>query len=92
MESTMPRNFAPLITIVLIAALAGCASSRSGGKGPVRKAVELPVAATEKGLDTSYSAIEKKIRLPGGNKSPMRDRELPLYYEGGSNINSLQRD
>ena len=88
----MLKNFAPLIIIVLIAALAGCASSRSGEKGPVRKAVEMPVAATEKGLDKSYSAIEKKIRLPGGDKSPIQEQELPVYYEGGSNLNSLQRD
>ena len=88
----MQRTLITLCAPVLLLALAGCPSSKSGGKGPVRKAVELPVAATEKGLDKSYSAIEKKIRLPGGNKAPMRDQELPVYYEGGSNINSLQRD
>jgi len=88
----MRRTLIALCANVLLLTLAGCHSSSSGGKGPVRKAVELPVAATEKGLDKSYSAIEKKVRLPGGNKASMREQELPLYYEGGSNINSLQRD
>ena len=88
----MLKGLSIICIILLPFAACGCRSSRTGEKGPVRKAVELPVAATDKGLDKSYSVIEKKIRLPGGNKAQMLEQELPSYYEGGSNISGLQHD
>ncbi|MDP8248255.1 MAG: hypothetical protein P9M00_08975 [Candidatus Tritonobacter lacicola] len=88
----MLKGLSIICIILLPLAACGCRSSRPGEKGPVRKAVELPVAVTDKGLDKSYSVIEKKIRLPGGNKAQMLEQELPIYYEGGSNISGLQHD
>ena len=88
----MLKGLSIICIILLPLAACGCRPSRPGEKGPVRKAVELPVKATEKGIDKSFEIIEKKISLPGGNKAPILEQELPVYYEGGSNISGLQHN
>ncbi len=88
----MVKSLNLLFILIVILLISSCAPRRPGAKGPVRKAVEFPVVATDKGLDKSYSIIDKRIRLPGGNRAPMLERELPVYREGGSNISGLQHD